>query len=360
MIIITRKITNIIFTFSLIIIFILFLTNVKYISSSIYSSLFFCAKRVIPTLFPFMFLCEILSRNLSIPNRFNKFFFKIANKLGICQKHIKAIFLGCICGFVNGPKLITQTDSPASLNSEEITSSVFLSSNASISFVVGIVGGFIWNSLTFGIFLYLTQIISSIIINKIYFDKKQSILIFNKEKTTSFFNSISNSIYSSTQTMIIICSYTIIFSLIIDLLSLYLASHLNSEIFSFIASSMEFTKGVYIATQHKNIQYSAFLTGFSVGFGGLCVAGQTFSVCEGFKLKKSLYIALKAIQGVICGLASIIFVTIYNLECTKEKLVFTEINSNYIFNSIIISIFLFFSLKLLKIFIKSHFFQKHY
>lgn len=107
--------------------------------------------------------------------------------------------------------------------------------------------------------------------------------------------------------MISICAFTIIFRAIISILNLYLNKQNDAAINAIFCSIFEFSSGVFSASCINNSYISRFLVGFSVGFGGLSIILQTFSLCDGLPLKKTKFVFLKAIQGILCGFSLIIY-----------------------------------------------------
>ena len=155
----------------------------------------------------------------------------IFNKLGICKKYFSHIILCSICGFVSGAKAISEDFKENGGNETDFSNSVIQSSNAGIGFVVGCVGVKIWNNICFGIFLFFSQIIISLVLGKLLLThKKLSNVIEKKRNSISFSSAISKSVTSSAYTMISICAFVVAFSCFLNVFSSIISINTNSQI----------------------------------------------------------------------------------------------------------------------------------
>lgn len=290
----------------------------------------FCTNSLIPSVFPLMVITGILS-NISINDLFSK-----KSILDKCRNYNFDIILGNLCGFTAGAKNITDKYKNSSKNSILYSNSVILSTNAGIAYVISFVGIYIWNSIIFGILLYFLQIFASYILGKLILPKSNESNENLDIRQMPIFNNITNSISSGTLSIAYICGYTIFFSVILDLI---LIIPFNKSLSSLLSSLTEISRGITdIMNLNSNI-LASFFTGFSVGFGGFCVALQIFSCCKDAPLNKGLYLMFKLIQGVICGFGAIALTKLLNLNVSKIKDVIL-INSFTIHNALIASLFL--------------------
>ena len=278
---------------------ILFLANVKYLSLSVVSSLEFCYRALIPSLFPCMVISSVILYTIRIRGDFKIIDFILDN----CKMYANEIFLGWLCGFVIGARGICQKYKYYN-DENAFNRSVFLTSNVSLAFVVGCVGIVIWQNVIFGIYLYLIQIISSLLIFKIQGKGKECSIASDTIQPQTLTSSLIKAIKSSTDSIITICGFNIFFSSVSDLINRYFSSDkfkiINTLIF-------DFSRGSFGVVKINDLLFSSFLTGFCIGFGGLCVHMQIFAECEGYPLNKLKFTFLKTIQGSICGIFALIF-----------------------------------------------------
>lgn len=288
----------------LFLVLILFLANVKYISISVIESLNFCYKSLIPSLFPFMVLSSVIlytTRNLGNS--------KISNfVLGNCKIYANEILLGSLCGFIIGAKGICEKYN-ATDSKKDFNRAIILSSNAGLGFVIGCVGCVIWKSLWFGISLYVSQILSAFIIFKFRRVTKNIVTSIpsSNHKPISFFSAVVKSVKISTSSILTICGFNIFFSALCDLINNLLKFQKGEFAFVLTNVIMDFSKGAFCISQLSNIPLCAFLTGFCIGFGGLCVHMQIYAECENYPLSRLKFTASKLLQGVFCGVFMLVF-----------------------------------------------------
>ncbi len=330
-----------------------FFTNAEYVTESIIKSLNFSIFSLFPSLFPYMIFSSIISHSTLINKVLSRIFKKVFSILGICIKYINVIFWGNISGFVVGPKLIS--NEKFKINEESsITKYILLSSNAGIGFLLSFVGQTIFGNLLFGAVLYITQIIVSFFLNSFVFFKKDNLNYQEIEfKKTPIFNTISNSISSSTNAFISICANTVVFATIARLIVKLLKISSNSLLLNFVYSLFDVSLGVKSAALIENKIISLFFVGFSVGFGGISIFFQIFSICDNIKINKFKFVISKLCQGIISGLISATCSLFFSFEPNKSAPVNLSIDKKII--KILIIYFFFFILVkfIIKIFINS-------
>jgi len=300
------KIKRLVLIFFIFLIYVLFFTNAEYIKTSVFDSIIFCGKILIPSVFPFIFISLFTINTGIIDFVIPKCFFKALSKLGICKKYTSSVIAGSISGYVTGAKCICSLADKNSSNNS-FTYSVILSSNAGIGFVISCVGVLIWNDIFFGLFLYIAQILIAIFLGVIIFPSvnvDNNIYLPPKKRVTE---ALINSVNGTASSVISISFFIIAFSLLCDTLSILIPSPFCSIVYSI----SELCKGAFKCMEISNIYLKSFFTGFCIGFGSICVHFQIFSVCEDFNLNKTLFTVFKLIQGILLGIASIAYTGVF-------------------------------------------------
>lgn len=299
---ITKKLKNItIISISLIII-ILYSTNVEYSTKIILESVDFCLKSLFTSLFPTLILAGLITGAISIDK------IKYIDKksiLGACKIYTIPILTGMLSGFITGPRAICSIYDVYKGDKRDFTLAVALSSNAGIGFVIVCVGIRIWHDVSYGIILYFSQIISAFLIFLFFKSRNKKAICYSAlmEKKTS--NILSNSIISAFNSICIISSFYIFFNFLFGLLQH--AFNLNVVFNGVLSSFFDFAGSVFKLYNFPNKYLAKFLTGFTVAFAGISVHLQTFLICEGHPLKKTLFILFKFLQGILCGFLSLIY-----------------------------------------------------
>ena len=318
---IITRLKNIISIFLCLTTFCMFFTNAEIIKSATLETINFCFSTLIPSLFPYMVLSSLFSQSNLVNQALSSILHPLFKVLGICRKYTSPIFFGNFCGFINGPKLLCKYFTP-NHSKKTFNRLIIVSSNAGFSFVVLIVGVKIWGNMTYGLILYLFQIIVSFLIN--YSSNKSERDNDFEIKNSNFFTSFTNSITSSASTMFNVCFFTIFTSIILKIILNVFRIPDYSILHLLLGALLDVTQGVISSASNNNAFISSFFTGFSVGFGGLSILFQTFSICseKGINIKK--FILMKFIQGIICGVFSLIYTRAFSIEPIRLTSVFSS------------------------------------
>ena len=304
----------------------------------------FCISTLLPSLLPYMIFSSIISKSSLVNKVLRSFFKSVYLILGICIKYVDVLFWGNLSGFVVGPKLLAEENDSIDENLP-ITKYILLSSNAGIGFVISFIGQAVYGNFLFGLSLYFSQILISLILNSFVFFKKDKIKIYNSEhKKLPFLLSVSNSISSTANAFITICANTVVFSTLSSLLVKIIGLPTNSVLSAFIYSLFDISQGVKAASLINNKAISLFIVGFSVGFGGISIFFQIFSICQSLKINKIKFILIKLLQGFICGILLSIYSFFFTFEDKKAVVLNTYIefdNKNSVLLLIILTLLVF-------------------
>lgn len=267
-----------------------------------------CIQRIIPSLFPFMVMssmivqsgaADILGRLLPISKLYS---------LPVCAS--APIIIGAVCGFPLGAKAATELYEKGYINKTETEILISISNNAGPSFLIFVIGANYWNDIKFGIFLYISQIIcsviSSLIINSLLFPIKGN----NKEKyssteITNIAESLSESISSASISSLKICGYITFFNVLNTVISqLFISLPVNIKLF--ILSVLEFSDAALASSVYKSM-FSIFICGFAIGWSGLSVFCQTKAFTTSLHLSLKRCILTKLLQGILMGISAVIY-----------------------------------------------------
>ena len=298
-----------------------FLAGVSFILTFVYSetaidcaraSLSLCAKTIIPSLFPFIVISEIIV-NSGLGNVIGKIFNKIFQKLfGISSPSACAVVLGALCGFPIGTKIILSLLDSGTIDKSEAEHLITFCNNPSSSFLINIVGISLYSNSAIGILLYCVTLINSALIGIIQTiampsKKNKPILSHQKQKNSKsiFINAVTNSIPN----ILVICSYIVFFSVLTGCIEKILSLLHCSILFSVsLHGIIEMTGGVAKSATLGNNILSLCLTAFFIGWSGLSVHCQMVSLCNGYNLNLKKYFISKIILGFLNALSiSIIY-----------------------------------------------------
>ncbi len=296
-----------------------------------------CVKNIIPSLFPYMVMssmivscgaAELIGKLLPLSRLFS---------LPKCAS--ASIILGMICGFPLGAKSAVELYENGYLSKTETEVLISIANNTGPSFLIFVIGAQFWHDIYWGLFLYISQIVSAFLsawlINKYIFPfKASSTTTPSIVSIKPFAESLSQSIVSAVISSLNICGYITFFSVISSILS---------EIFSFapfnvkilLNAVLEFSKTTVITAEYDNT-FSAFICGFAIGWSGLSVFCQTVSLTAPLKISLKRCVSTKLVQGILLGCLCII----YRLTVPNNRQISNYVEADY-FNFVAL-VFIFF------------------
>lgn len=341
------------------------------------------ANNIVPSLFPFFVITELLMHTniiYFIGKIFDRIMRPLFNVPGECAF---AFILGLISGYPTGAKIVSNLRNNNLCTKEEGDRMLVFTNNSGPLFILSFVGISLFGSTQTGILLLITHILSSISVallfgflskktlnNRIYYRNE----IKNEKETVNFNNLgriLSQSITNATSTILLIGGFVVIFSVIIsileqsnflDILSNILNPLLN--IFNFnlsfakpvFAGLIEFTNGINMicSVPEKLISQNIILCSFILGFGGLSVLLQVFSIISKTDLSIKTYIKGKFLHGILASIYTYIALRIFptlNLDIQEtSNLISSTLKdpTSHLFNLFTILIFILFIIYILK------------
>lgn len=274
---------------------------------------------LIPSLFPFLVFTEIL-KNSNINYYFAKLFgfitkiFKLPKESAIC------IITGFLCGYPNGAKYVSflyEKDKIDLNTSKKLLSFINLCNPI---YVLTTIGTIIFGDIYSGLILYISHILSAIIIGICY--PLHNIIPKNNEKvnkktknnTENFIKILQDSIINAFKTLIYIFGFMVIFSILSNILKNILnVMNVNNTLKIFLCSLFEITSG--INNLYKNIDNYVFkmiLISFLISFSSFSVIFQVYSACINIpKISLKNIILSKILHGILSALITFIIFIIF-------------------------------------------------
>lgn len=280
-------------------------------------------------------------------NLFNKFmkpFFNVRGEGSI------AFIMGIISGSPIGAKIAVDLRNKKICNKEECERLLSFTNNSGPLFIIGTIGILYFQNTIIGILLFITHILASISVGFIFrfWGKNSSSLSKsssykknnnsnnrkkNKEKNSniSFSNLgeiLSESISSAIKTIFLIGGFILLFSSIISIFKasglLTICTNLVSPFFSFfdidtsfisglLTGILEITNGInYISSiACKKISINIIIISFLLGFGGISIFLQVWSIVSKSDLSIKPYIYGKILHGLIAALYTYLLISFF-------------------------------------------------
>ncbi len=280
------------------------------------------ANSVLPTLFPFFIATELLCRTnfVQILGKFlNKFMKPVFNVPG---ESAIAIIMGIISGYPVGAKVVCNLYDNKICSKSEAERLLAFTNNSGPIFILGSVGVSLLGNVELGKILLISHILSSFIVGFIFrFWKRDQVdLTFRNYKSESkelirvsnLGEILGDAIKKSISTILLIGGFVVLFSVVVSILSsLEILTNLAYFLAKFgipydlslsiLTGIIELTNGIQVAsTAYLAFPVPCLLTcSFLLGFGGLSVLLQVFSIIAKSKLSIKSYFYGKTLQGIL-------------------------------------------------------------
>lgn len=253
-----------------------------------------------------------------------------------------AFIMGIISGYPVGAKIASHFRQNNICSKEECERLLSFTNNSGPLFIIGTVGILMFKNTTIGILLFVTHLLGCLTVGFLFrYWKKgkhtSSTVVsspsFSKQskKMACFSNLgevLAESITSSISTILLIGGFVVIFSSIISILRASgLLEHftlLLSPIFqllnldtSFIqgllTGFLEITNGINIISSIacKKLSFNIIFTAFLLGFGGISILLQVWSITSQTDLSIKPYLYGKLLHGVLASFYTYVFMTIF-------------------------------------------------
>ncbi len=269
----------------------------------------FWFQNLIPAIFPFYVISDLL---------INYGMTTILNRLTIIKKLFKLsssglfiIILSMITGLPSGAIYISKLLKEDLISVEEANRIIYFCHFSNPLFIINTIGLNILGNKTLGYFILLSHYLSNFIITFIFknncnYDSK--IFIHNQEKLGKVF---STSIINTFNSLLIILGNIISFQLLLTIIFNYI--DISNEIDAFISLFLEISNGL---TQLKllniNIILKSAIITSAISFGGLCIHSQVYTILSDTKIKYKNYLFGRIVQAI---LAPLIFLIICFFHC---------------------------------------------
>ena len=276
---------------------VILLCHSREVSEGIYSGALFAARCLIPTLFPFFIISDLIF-SFGIP---------FAGRLRRRGNYV--IMIGAICGFPHGARCATKLFENGKINEKEYERLLILSNCPSLAFVVSGIGSGMMGSAVLGIILYISLILSVIVLAFFYRSTSAGLSVSDGSAGDGF--CLTDSIKRAGLSSITIASFVIFFYGVSALITEFIPDGFISLI---ISAVLEIATGAARAASCDALSTTEkmLLLGFIVGFSSISTFMQNIAFISKSVRKRRLLV-FKILQGILCAF----FTLILTLICKK-------------------------------------------
>ena len=326
---------------------ILFIINLNTCMQSTFTGLNLVIKAILPTIFPFSVICNLIIHYDGISFYSNILGPIICKPLKLSNCSSFPIVASLLCGYPLGCKYCCDLYELGCISKEEYLRLLNIASNASPIFLIGSVGAAMLGNIKYGFILLLGNYLAPLIIG--FFTKKNTHEFNNSNEyplkidgSYNFGIIIKTSIENAINTTLQVGAFVIIFSIIIGIIknnSLIniifnnvekLLSLSPNSLYGIFLGSIEYTYGCKILTSiSSSIIFKLSAISFICSFSGLSIIGQISSFTGKFNVSLKKYSFIKFIQGIISFIITFIFSSIFiSTETTSSIYIHSYYNTN--------------------------------
>lgn len=326
---------------------ILFIINLNTCMQSTFTGLNLVIKAILPTIFPFSVICNLIIHYDGISFYSNILGPIICKPLKLSNCSSFPIVASLLCGYPLGCKYCCDLYELGCISKEEYLRLLNIASNASPIFLIGSVGAAMLGNIKYGFILLLGNYLAPLIIG--FFTKKNTHEFNNSNEyplkidgSYNFGIIIKTSIENAINTTLQVGAFVIIFSIIIGIIknnSLIniifnnvekLLSLSPNSLYGIFLGSIEYANGCKILTSiSSSIIFKLSAISFICSFSGLSIIGQISSFTGKFNVSLKKYSFIKFIQGIISFIITFIFSSIFiSTETTSSIYIHSYYNTN--------------------------------
>lgn len=306
-----------IFTCLIFVIMIIIITNPKRYTAGTISGIKLFFFSVLPGLFPFMLLTKLLTE-LGVLFKMTRHLNKPAKFLfGTSGVSLYAFFMSILSGYPIGAKIIDDLYQKKLINEADAKKMMVFCTTSGPIFVIGAVGTIMLKSFKIGIILYLSHILSCVVIAillNLFKRKKDYVILAESVNISKKENIFSSCVIDTINSIFIVGAYITIFYLLTEILE-------SIKIFDFITficspilkalkidttyfkgtlyGILEVTRGCKELSMIKNNKLSVALCSALISFSGISIIMQSMVFLKNTKIKTRNFIINKVAHSIL-------------------------------------------------------------
>ena len=274
-----------------------------------------CADVIIPSLFPFLFLSLFIVKS-KMADLAGQAFSKITTKIYRLPGCAAAVILtSLVGGYPAGAQTAAQLCRQGDITPRQYQQLMCFCVCAGPAFLIETLGHCCFSSAWAGYILLAAQTISCLLLGMVacrlpFFENNetslnQNVKAFKNNSEQSLSDVFVYCAYTSAQTMLTICSYVVLFTILSALLQEFGIIELLGNAIFCITKNREFSSAMLPAlletssSCYASAKAGLIFTSFATSFGGLCVHFQIFSFSSGLFLGKLCFITFRVLAGLL-------------------------------------------------------------
>ena len=294
--------------FFVLILFALFLLFPDRVQSAAAEGVAFCAAVIIPSLFPGFVLTDLI---LSLSDGTGERGILFSKLFRLPSSAFRCWLIGLLAGFPAAADCAVRLVSQNRLTKTQGERCLAFTNNPGIVFVIGTVGAGLFHSLSAGVYLWIIQTVSGLLVGILFAvpgEDRSETEGASQLDPPSFFHAFPKAITASVTAVLNVCGFILFFRVLI-----FLAA--GREFLGFgkavLAGLLELTSG--IARLGSFSLTSAVVASFLLGWSGFCVHFQILNALFPASLSPRYYFPGKALQALFsAGLTAVTYPVLFS------------------------------------------------
>ncbi len=286
--------------------FFLLLLQAERAIAAMREALSLCAKTVIPSLFPFMVVSELIVRS-GVATGIGRLCAPLFRRtLGIGGAGASAVILGTLCGFPIGAKSAVGLYEAEQISRAELCHLLCFCNQPSSAFVISAVGIALFGSHRFGLLLYGITLTSALLIGILCrflipkVDSPTPKSAATNAVSPSTISRFTDAIAGSARSMLSVCAFVCFFATLVACLEgLPALQNLPSPLSALLVGFFELTGGVARAAACDSTALAMYACAWCLGWSGLSVHFQVMCLCDRTGVSFRPYFAAKTAQALL-------------------------------------------------------------
>lgn len=274
----------------------------------------FCGDILIPSIFPFLVLSVFVVKS-GVSKAVSRLLDPITKRLFCLPGSAGAtVLIGLIGGYPSGARGVKTLLDTGEITPKQARRMLCFTICAGPAFVISVAGSGLLGSTQTGVILFLSQIAAALLLGIVtgLFSKKEEAKLGKSHVAPPIpvSSALVEAAADGASSMISMCSFVILFSALLMILDQSGVSAFLSQIFSFLGLSdsastslapvlLEVTTG---STAAAAAGASAPFLSFALGWAGLCVHFQIFSMLRSVPFSKSVFLLFRLFHGLLSAL----------------------------------------------------------
>ncbi len=285
-----------------------------------------CVRTMIPSLFPFMVVAELIVRSGAGQVVARALSFVLRPLFGMSESGVCALTLGVLCGFPVGSRTAAAYYRRGEMNVREWNHVCCCCNVPSTAFLVNAVGGALFGDTAIGWWLLWLTLGAAALVGVLFRLLLPHRGVWQQVANMTAQNQgcsdraiLPASITSAASSMLHVCATVVVFSALIGTLTQYadafgLSSVSRAAVFGFL----ELSTGVCEAATVTDMAAGLLLCAVMVGWAGLSIHCQILAVCEDCPISLGWFWFARLLQAGICGGGMWLLLRLNVISCASD------------------------------------------